>query len=280
MAGGLVTFALMVTVIKALGSDVPLPQLLVIRQIIMMTLLAPLFLRDPVAALRTAHPLLQVVRGLCTLGAMYFSFMALRNIPLADSTALGFAHVLFVTVLAVLVLKEKVSIRRWIATGAGFMGVLIMLRPGAGSFDVFALAALLGALCNSGISISVRLLSGGERTSTILLWQGLVLLAVLAVPAALTWVPLSPIEWAAMGLIGLSGTLGQWFMTRAYQTGEAASLAPLDFSKLLLNTLTGWLIFSEVPHAATIAGATLIIGATLVVLRSNAAAGPRKPPED
>lgn len=270
-------FGAMVALIKALGTSIPVPQLLVIRQIVMMLLLLPLFLPDLGGALRTNHMPLQILRGLCTLGSMGFGFTAIRHIPLADATALGFSQILFVTVLAVVVLKEKVGRHRWAATAIGFLGVLIMLRPGQNGFELFAFFAVLGALFGSGTAISVRILSRGERTATILLYQGLVLFAALIVPTVLNWVPPTPQQWLMLVLIGATGTAGQFLITRAFQTGEATALAPLDFTRLIINTAIGIVIFAELPDLVTVAGAALVVSSTIYVLHRNAKKG--RPPE-
>lgn len=270
MVSGFVVFGVMVAAIKELGPSIPLPQLLVIRQIIMTALLSPLFLPDAGEALRTRSVPLQVTRGLCSLGSMLFGFTAIQHIPLADATALGFSQILFVTILAVLILKETVGRHRWTATAVGFVGVLVMLRPGQGGLDHHAVFAVAGAVCASGMTISVRLLSHGERTTTILLYQAMVLMVVMIGPAIWMWVTPTLEQWLLMLAVGVSGTFGQFLTTRAYQVGEAAALAPLDFTRLLVNTGIGILIFSEFPDIGTAAGALLVVGSTLYVLRRNA----------
>ncbi|OWU83487.1 hypothetical protein ATO6_18840 [Oceanicola sp. 22II-s10i] len=271
-------FGIMVTAIKALGSSIPLPQLLVIRQVIMTCLLLPLFLPDIGGALRTNHLSLQMLRGLCSLGSMLFGFTAIQHIPLADATAIGFGQILFVTVLAVFILKEKVGLHRWAATAVGFMGILIMVRPGQEGFDPYAIYAVIGAVFSSGIAITVRILSQKERTATILLYQAIVLFAALIVPTVLHWVWPTPQEWLLLLVVGVSGTAGQFFMTRGYQVGEATALAPLDFVRLIINTILGIIIFSELPDEATLAGAVLVVGSTIYTVRRNGKKGRKVPP--
>lgn len=270
MVAALLVYAVMVGAFKHLGTAIPLAETLMIRQLIMSLVIVFAAGRALPAALRTDRPGLQVFRGLITLAAMLCGFSALLHIPLAQATAISFSQVLFVTIAAVLILKESVDGRRWIATVIGFAGVLIMLSPSAEGLNVWALMSLGGALFGAGITISVRLLGTSERTETILIYQGLVLIAVLAWPVFALWVWPTPEQWFWLVLLSLFGTAGQWLITRAYQVGEAAALAPLDFSRLILAGFTGFVFFAEVPALSTVFGAAIVIGATLYTMRRNA----------
>lgn len=271
-------FGAMMAGIKEIGTALPLVQVLFIRQIIVTVLLLPLFIRGFPAALQTRHPWLQVLRGGFSLGAMMCGFTALLFIPLADVTALGFAKVLFVTIGAVIILHEKVGMRRWIATGIGFLGVLIMLRPGGEGIGYYYMLALFGALFGAGITITVRVLAKSERTETILFYQAVFLIVTLAVPTLLWWVQPDARQWMLIALVGISGTGGQYLITRAHQTGEAAALAPLDFIRLLIATVIGYFLFAEVPDTTTFAGAALVVGATVYTMHRNSAGSREAPP--
>ena len=278
MLAAFVAFSVMSAAIKGIGEGVPLPQILVIRQVIMTMLLMPLFLPDIGGMLETKHLGLQFVRGMCSLGSMLCGFTALVHLPLADATALSFSQVLFVTIAAVLVLKETVGPRRWIATTVGFIGVLIMLRPGAEPLNPYALLALAGALFGAGITISVRMLAQREKTETILLYQAIVLMAALLPPAIQWWEMPTPQEWLLLVLIGTSGTAGQYLITKAFQVGEAAALAPLDFVRLLIAVAIGFFIFAEIPDLTTFLGGAVVVGATIYTVRRNAVRKAPLPP--
>ncbi|MBR3369486.1 MAG: DMT family transporter [Rhodobacteraceae bacterium] len=270
-------FGAMMAGIKAIGTDLPLVQVLFIRQIIVTILLLPLFMRGFPAALRTRYPGLQLVRGAFSLGAMLCGFTALLHIPLADVTALGFAKVLFVTIGAVIVLNESVGTRRWIATAIGFVGVLIMLRPSGEGIGYYYVLTLIGALFGAGITITVRVLAKSERTETILFYQAVFLIVALAVPTLLWWVQPDMRQWALIALVGITGTGGQYLITRAHQTGQASALAPLEFVRLLIATAIGFFIFAEFPDSTTFAGAALVVGATVYTMHRNSARGKPNP---
>jgi drug/metabolite transporter (DMT)-like permease len=272
MLSSLLVYAVMVGAMKHVGAAIPLVEILMIRQIIMSLVIVAIAGHAVPALMRTARPGLQVTRGLITLASMLCGFSAIIHIPLAQATAIGFSQVFFVTIAAVLVLKERVDARRWIATAIGFFGVLIMLDPSTDGLNVYALASVAGALFGAGITVSVRMLATTERTETILLWQGAVLIAVLALPTWWWWTWPTTEQWFWLVLLSLFGTAGQWLITRAYQVGEAAALAPLDFSRLLLSCFTGFVFFAEVPALTTGIGAAIVIAATLYTIRKNARA--------
>lgn len=270
MFSAMLVYAVMVGGIKHVGSAIPLVQILLIRQIIMSLVIMAIAGAALPVLLRTTRPGLQVLRGVVTLISMLFGFTAIIMIPLAQATAIGFSQVLFVTIAAVLVLKETVDARRWVATAIGFAGVLIMLNPFGDGLNIYALMAVGGALFSAAITISVRMLAATERTETILLWQGGVLILALAVPTWLLWVSPTAEQWIWLVVLSLFGTAGQWLITRAYQVGEAAALAPLDFSRLIISSFTGFVFFAEIPALATWIGAAIVIGATLYTIRRNA----------
>ena len=270
-------FGGMMAGIKAIGTDIPLVQVLFIRQVIVTVLLMPLFIRGFPAALRTRNPGLQVLRGAFSLGAMLCGFTALLYIPLADVTALGFAKVLFVTIGAVVILHEKVGTRRWIATAIGFVGVFIMLRPSGDGIGYYYMLTLIGALFGAGITITVRILAKSERTETILFYQAVFLILALAIPTLLWWVQPDLRQWTLIALVGITGTGGQYLITRAHQTGQASALAPLEFVRLLIATAIGFFIFAELPDGTTFAGAALVVGATVYTMRRNSARGKPNP---
>jgi drug/metabolite transporter (DMT)-like permease len=270
MFAALLVYAVMVAGIKHVGQGIPLVQILLIRQVIMTAILLLFAAGSLRQALHTDRLGLQVFRSVVTLLSMLCGFTAVVKIPLAQATAIGFSQVLFVTIAAVVFLKEVVDIRRWIATVIGFAGVLIMLRPSSEGLDIYAMLAVAGAICGAAITVSVRKLAASERTDTILLYQGIVLIVLLSLPTFLWWQAPTPNQWFWLITLSLFGTAGQWLITRAYQVGEAAALAPLDFSRLLLASFTGFVFFAEIPALTTWFGAAIVIGATLYTIRKNA----------
>jgi drug/metabolite transporter (DMT)-like permease len=260
----------MTSLIKIAGQRIPLVEILTIRQVVMQIMIAPFFIRDFPSVLRTRHPMLQVTRGLLQLGAMMLTFAAVIYLPLAISTMISFSYALFVTIGAGLLLKEKVGLGRWLTTVVGLVGVAVMLRPMGEASLFYSLIAVLGAVLAAASAISLRLVPGAERADTILTYQALVLLGALAVPTFLVWVTPTSEELIVLLLIGVSGTFGQWLLTVAYKTGEAAALAPLDFVRLLLTVVCGLVLFGETLDIWEIMGGAILIGAAANAFRINA----------
>jgi drug/metabolite transporter (DMT)-like permease len=265
--------------VKTVGQHTPLAQVLLFRQCVATILLMPLFLRGFPSAFKTSRLGLQLLRSLYMLGATFAGFTAVIHIPLADATALSFSQVLFTTLAAWLILGESVDIRRWIATLVGFVGVLIILRPTGEGSNEYALMAIAGALCGSGITISVRLLASSEKTLTILLYQAVAVLPFLAALSAWNWAPISQSDLILLISLGTLSTASAWLITTAYRIGEASALAPLEFFRLLIAALLGFAIFNETPQTTTLIGAAIVFCATLYTIRRNASPVPIYPPE-
>lgn len=270
LLAALISFSLMTVLIKIAGQRIPLVEILTIRQVVMQAAILPLMLHDFRDVLITPRPMLQITRGLLQLGAMVFSFAAVIHLPLALAMALSFTYAIFVTVGASRFLRERVDKGRWAATIIGLLGVAIMLRPSSSDSLFYSVVALLGAACSAGSALSLRIASGPDRAETILTYQALVLLTALIIPTLFVWVPPSFQEWVLLILIGITGTIGQWMLTVAYQKGEAAALAPLDFIRLLLTTLSGFTFFGESIEMEAIIGGVLLIAATAYTFRANA----------
>ena len=217
--------------------------------------------------LRTSRPLGHAVRSLAGLTAMSCSFAALALLPLAEATALGFTAPLLTAALAVPLLGERVTRRRWLALLLGLAGVLVIVRPGTATFSWAALLAVTGAAFIALSMLSIRRLGGTERGLTVALYFQLActlagvisLLFVRHLPAAA--------DLPALAGIGLLGGMAQVLMTRAYMGGPASWIAPFEYSAILWSTLLGFALWGELPGAAVILGAALVIGAGLLVMR-------------
>ena len=256
-------FALMAALIKLAGSRLPVTQILFVRQIGMVIMLLPVLVTHFPDVVRTQRIDLQLTRVLFALIAMLCGFTAIIHMPLAEATALGFAKSFFVTIFAVIVLKETVGVYRWSAVAIGFMGVLIMLRPGTESFSVYGLMAVIGAASAGFVMVIIRLLSRSDSPNTILMFQAVGVAIVMIVPAILNWVPPTPREWAILAAIGFVSFFAQKANIYAFKFGEASMLASLDYVRLIYATLFGWLLFSQLPGVATWVGAGIIVLASI-----------------
>lgn len=233
--------------------------------------LAPFFYRSGLGALRSSVPALHVTRAVSGSLAMVCGFYAVGQLPLAEFTALTFTQPLFVILLAVLILKEQVRWRRWLATAVGFLGVLIMVRPGAAAFDPAALIALASVLGIALAVVMVKKLPPNESHVTMLAYFCIASIVMTVGPALYAWQDPTLFQWALLAAVGFLGVASQAMIIRAYRSGEASFVAPFDYLKLILAGLIGFLVFAEVPDHWTAAGALVIVGSTFYIARREAA---------
>ncbi|TVQ56493.1 MAG: DMT family transporter [Rhodobacteraceae bacterium] len=217
--------------------------------------------------LRTQKLGMQVLRSAFMFGATVSGFFAFSLLPLAEATAIFQVAPLMITALAALLLAEPVGPRRWAGVAAGFVGAMIIVRPGAAAFQPAALLPLLCALCFAGYSVSTRFLGRTEDWRTTFLYTaGLgAVLATLWLP--LVWTTPTPSDAALMVLLGLLGAAGQLMFIFAYTLAPASAVAPLTYVGLVFAGLFGWTFFDDIPDGFTLAGAAVIVGSGLYVWR-------------
>jgi drug/metabolite transporter (DMT)-like permease len=218
------------------------------------------------AALQTRRPAWHLARSVIMTGSMFAFFYALPRMPLADVLTLAFAAPLIVTALSWPVLGEAVGPWRWGAVLAGFGGVLIVLRPGAGLVAPAALIALGGAFFYALLSLSARRLSTTESTVALSLYLFPTPMLV-SVPGALgNWIDPSPLDWALFAACGGFGGLAFVLITGAFRHAPAAVLVPFEYTGLVWAAAAGYLIWDEVPAPATWLGGGTIVASGLFIL--------------
>jgi drug/metabolite transporter (DMT)-like permease len=267
-------FSIMVTLIKFLGQDLSVFQILVVRQAIMLAIVTPKILSGLPTSLATKRPGLQLTRIVVATTAMLCGFTAVIELPLADATAISFSKTFFVTIFAIWFLGETVGVHRWGATIAGFVGVLLMLRPdGEGFIDSFALLAIAGAACAGLVMIVVRLLTRTDPPVTILTYQAFGVGMIMLVPAIMTWQAPTMEQWGLLLAVGIISWAAQMSNIQAFRAGEATAIASLDYTRLLYATIFGALVFSQWPRVETLIGAAVIIAASIYTVRREAKRG-------
>lgn len=259
--------------IKTLGPHYTPFQLLLLRGLVMAALIAPFALRVRAAPPIADGPVRLMARSLIAFGGQAFGIAALSALPIAQAQTLSFTKGFLVVGLAVLILHERVTVRRWAALAVGFAGVVIALEPG-GAFDPAVGFALASAACFAVSTILVKQLTKEADNLTLLFWSGLGQAALSAPFCLFLWRPPSGEDLAFMGLLGVLALGMQGAMLMAYRNGDISALAPLDYLRLLAGSLLGWLAFAETPTPALIAGAVLIIGANLLLFERTR---PRRP---
>lgn len=214
----------------------------------------------------TDRMILQLLRPaflVCSISSLFFG---LKYLPLAEATAIGFAAPLFITVLSVPILKEKVGIHRWCAVVIGLVGVLIIIRPGGDLWQLVSIMPLLGALFFALFQILTRLLSVTEKTHTTLFYTGLGGLVWSSIIVPFVWVAPSQIDFLIFLATGFLGALAHLCMINAFNFAEASLLAPFNYTKLLWVAILGYLVFDDIPSLEMWIGAGIIVSAGLYVL--------------
>lgn len=263
-------FSTMIALIKLAGENLHVAQILLVRQSIMAVIVAPMIIKNFPGSLKTNHLGLQLLRIVLALVAMGFGFTAVVNMPLADATAIGFAKSFFVTIFAIFVLKEVIGIRRWAAVIVGFLGVIIVLRPGTDSFTIYGIYALIGAAGAGTVMVVIRLLTRTESATTIMTYQALGVGLAVAAPGIWLWKWPTAYEWYLLVGMGLISYVAQMFNILAYKYGEASVMASLDYVRLIYSIIFGYLLFSHSPDFWTLFGASVIIGASIYTIHREA----------
>lgn len=258
-----VIFTLAVLVIKILGETLHVTQILLCRQVIMTAMVVPAILKGFPGILITNTPGLQILRIFLALGAMMFGFTAFIELPLAEATAIGFAKSFFVSIFAIIILKEAVGPRRWAAVIAGFLGVIIMLQPGTDNFSIYSIYALAGAACAGLVMVIIRLMSRTEDPKTILAWQAIGVGLIMIVPGIWYWTNPTPTQWVLIVVLGILSYGAQMANIVAYKYGEASLMASLDYIRLLYATVLGFMFYGVLPSGVTWIGAAIIVASAI-----------------
>ena len=219
------------------------------------------FRRESLAALRPNRPMAHVWRSGLGLLSMGLTFQALILLPLADATAINFTAPIFATILSFLILKEHVGVHRWTAVFIGFVGVLIVARPGGSSLPMLGVTiAVLAAIGQAGVTTTLRHLQRSESIVAIVFWFAIsgVVIGGLVMPFFGAWHTAVAMSYVVAG--GLAGGLGQLLMTASLR---APVSVVFDYLQIVAATAYGWMLFADVPTAHTIAGAALIAGSGL-----------------
>jgi drug/metabolite transporter (DMT)-like permease len=256
--------------IKLLGHRLDSFQIAFFRVLIGFLAILPFVAATGLTQLRSRHLHVHLLRGIFGLIAMYCSYYAIARMPLADYMALSFTKPLFATLLAVLILGEIVRWRRWSATILGFLGVLVMVRPGAGTFQPAALAALTDAFSVAFLVTLVKRLPPRETPLGMLFWFGIFATALAVGPAMFFWRWPTAEEWLLLIAVGVLGALSQSLWIRSFRAGEASVVAPFDYLRLPVAALIGFVGFAEFPTHWTLIGAGVIVTSTLYIARREA----------
>ena len=254
-------------VIKTLGASLPALQVLFFSSLLSFPLVMVIIMRDPTpGTLRPANPGWVAVRTVVGVIAGMGSFFAFSQLPLAQVYSILFAAPLLVTILSIPLLGEKVGLHRWAAVVIGLLGVLVVLRPGAQSLGWGHLAALASAIASATTAVILRKLGRSERPLVLLMWPMLGNFLATGASLAIDYRPMELPHLALAGVIACLGLVAGFLLILAYRAGEAAIVAPMQYSQILWATALGWIFVDEILDLPTFLGATIIIASGIYIV--------------
>ncbi len=286
LVAGIAVFSVQDLILKLLSGAYPLHQAMVLRSLTALPLLLLLVHREGgMGTLLTPGTRAMILRGVVMFLAYTSYYLALAALPMATTVALYFSAPLFITILSVVILKETVGPRRWVALFAGFAGVLIMVRPGGDLFDWAALLPVIAGLTYAISMISARRLGSTETAPALAFWGNAVfLLAAIAMSAVLGsgawqsdahpslafllrgWVMPTAFDLMLMMACGVIAAIGLTLLTQAYRVAESSVVTPFEYTGLVWSVIYGWLFWRDWPVLTDWIGIAIITGAGLYIL--------------
>jgi drug/metabolite transporter (DMT)-like permease len=265
MVLGTIMFAAMHTAIRYTTQQVPAVEVAFLRNVFGLVVILPLLVRRGPSLFYTQKLGLHVMRAVLNVFSMLAFFIGLSLTPIARATALSFTAPLFIALLGALLLGEVFRWRRWTAIVCGFVGTLVILRPGIQALDLGAMLVIGSSLLWGLAIIDIKVLGRTESTMTITAYVTVLMIPMTLAPAMFVWQTPPPELWGWLIFIGVIGTLGQIVVTDALKLADMSVLMPLDFLKLVWATIFGIVLFAEVPDFLTWVGAAIVFASSFYI---------------
>jgi len=267
MVAAALLFAVMSVMVKLLSHGLPNAMVVFVRSGLSLVVLLPAMLHRGVGELKTRHLKEHIVRGTMGMGGMYCFFYVIAKLGLAEGLLLNYSLPLFIPLVERVWLGEPTPRGIWKPLGLGMLGLVFILKPGAGLFQSAALVGALGAVFAATAQVGVRRLTLSESVTKIVFYFSVCSTVIGLLPALLVWVTPAPSSIPAIIGMVLAGTLAQLLMTRAYQLAPAAQVGPFIYGSVVFAALFDWLIFSRHPDGLSSLGTALVIVAGILALR-------------
>lgn len=286
MVAAVFVFAIMDASLKRLSNQYSTMQVSCMRCLSsLLFVMIPVIWRGNFAQLRMRSPLLHVLRAVFGFGMLMTFIFAVHRLTLAETYAVCLCAPLLMTALSVPIHREHVPGRRWIAIAVGLAGVLLILRPSASGFQSHwaVLAAALCALCYALGALTLRTMSRDNTSTGMVFWFFVLVGGATGLMSLLDWRPIPQGDWGWLAVVGVSGALGQYWLTDAFSRAPVSVIGPFEYTSILWAFAIDWIFWSAKPTAALVAGATIIIGSgTFIILdehrRAQLAMNPASPP--
>lgn len=256
------SFTAMLVCVRHLEGRYPSVEVVFFRAFIGLVFVLPPLLKNGLRGLHTNHFPMHISRASFSLLAMIAYYYAVPYIPLADSTTYSFIIPLFVTLGAVFILKEKVDGPRWAATLVGFLGVVIVLRPGQGGLSFPVLMMMLSVLFYAGAWISMKFLTRTDEAAVIVFYQNVLIVPLALIPTLIIGTIPTLYDLFVLIGVGLFGSYAHFCQAKSFGAADASAVMPFDFLRLPFSVTCAWFLFSEPTDLWTWVGAIIIFGAT------------------
>lgn len=268
MACAVASFSVMDVAMKHLAASYPAMQVTFLRAIASLPLLLlAAGLMGQWRDLRPKRWQLHLLRGVLGVGMLWSFVEAVRFLSLADAYSIYMSAPLLITALSVPILGEHVGWRRWTAVVVGLLGVIVVLKPsGASVMTVGGLLALGSALLYAVSAVTIRVLLRTDSAAATVVWTLSTIAAVSGVLAIASWTPVQPQHWLWIAVLGITGALGQHFITAAFRQAPVSVVAPLEYTALLWGMSFDWIFWATTPSARMLTGAAIIVASGLYVI--------------
>lgn len=212
-----------------------------------------------------ARPLHHLARAILLFGATFLFFQALKHLPIADALAIFFVNPLVIVILSALVLREKVGPRRWAAVAVGFIGTLIIIRPGLVAVNPGTLYALGAGVALGAYFVMTRHIAGAANAMVLTFQTSAIGAVLMTFALPFLWQMPTPTQWVMLASLGVIATLGHVLITKAYEHGEASLLAPLAFTEIIMAIAVGWWFFADLPDRWTLLGVSILVASAVYI---------------
>ncbi|MEO8501643.1 MAG: DMT family transporter [Vicinamibacteria bacterium] len=260
-------FAIMGACIQVCAQTLSNGMVVFFRNLSGLAFLSPILIRGGLQVLRTEHLKEHVFRGLGGLSSMYCFFYAIAHMRLADATLLNYTLPLFIPLVEALWLEEPMAPRLALPLGLGFLGVVVVLRPGSGLMSGAAMFGLLAGFLSAVAQTGVRRLTKTEPTTRIVIYFALMGTSISAFALPFVWVTPAPAVWIIIVLMGLAATTGQLLMTKAYSYAPASQIGGFVYTGVIFAAFLDWMLKGIVPSPFFFAGAALVMAAGALMFR-------------
>ena len=252
--------------VRELAGQIPTMELVFFRNLIALVVLIPIVMRQGVGLPSKSQIPVYALRVFFAYSAMVLLFYALARMPIADVYALQYTIPLFTILLAVVVLKQHADIHSWGACFVGFLGTLIVMRPGIIEITLASLAALTTAFMHAGSNTTIKILARRDNPEVITLWTNFGMLPLALIPTLFLWVTPTAAQWPLVIGIGVISSIGGYCFTRSVSAADARIVQPFQFSRMIFAAAIGWIMFSELPDVWTWIGAAVIFIASYYIV--------------